>query len=64
MERYTLDLKLPIIVRLTEAPRCESEENEMFGRNIFLHTPSGVIIEINPEHDPLFKKKIHHNTIL
>lgn len=46
MERYTLDLKLPKIVRLVEAPRCESEEKDMFGRNVFLHTSTGGIVEI------------------
>ena len=46
MERYTLDLKLPKIVQLVEVPRCESEKEEMFGRNVFLHTPTGGVVEI------------------
>ena len=57
MERYRLDLKLPKIVRLYEVPRCEREEYGLIGRDIFLHTPSGIIVEIIEKQDILLDEK-------
>lgn len=51
MERYTPNLKLPKIVRITAAPRCESEEDDMIDRNVFMHTPTGAIVEVIPGED-------------
>ena len=47
MERYTINLQLPKILYLTTVPGCpKKEEERMMHREIFLHTPTGGVVEI------------------
>ena len=47
MERYTANLKLPKILSIHAVPGCsKSEEERMMARAIFLHTPTGGMVEI------------------
>ena len=47
MERYTANLKLPKIMSIHAVPECsKSEEERMMTREIFLHTPTGSVVEI------------------
>ena len=47
MERYTINLQLPKILYLTTVPGCpKREEERMIHREIFLHTPTGGVVEI------------------
>lgn len=57
MEQYTLKLKLPKIVQLTEATLRDSERFDMIGRNIFMHTPTGTIVEILHGSEFIFDKE-------
>ena len=45
MERYTLNLKLPKILCLSTLPSSEEEE-DFISRNVFMHSPTGGIVEI------------------
>ena len=57
MERYTENLRLPKILKLTTLPGCsESEEKEMMMRTIMLHTPTGGLVEIIPNQSVVEKK--------
>lgn len=58
MERYTENLRLPKILKLTTLPGCsESEEMEMIMRTIMLHTPTGGMVEIIPNQWNVEKKR-------
>lgn len=47
MERYTLNLGLPEILYLRTTPMCnKSDEEKMLHRSVFLHTPTGGVVEI------------------
>ena len=57
MERYTENLRLPKILKLTTLPGCsESEEMEMMMRTIMLHTPTGGLVEIIPNQSVVGKR--------
>ena len=47
MKRYTMNLRLPKILLLNTLPGCSRiEEDRMRKREIFLHTPTGGLVEI------------------
>ena len=47
MKRYTINLQLPKILLLTTVPgSTKREEEKMMCREIFLHTPTGGVVEI------------------
>lgn len=61
MERYTQNLSLPKILKLTTLPGCsESEEMEMIMRTIMLHTPTGGLVEIIPSQLYVAEKRYKH----
>ena len=61
MERYTENLRLPKILKLTTLPGCsESEELEMMMRTIMLHTPTGGLVEIIPSQQYVAEKRYKH----
>ncbi len=47
MERYTFTLNLPKILCVTTPPECSViDEKKMICRSIFLHTPTGGLVEV------------------
>ena len=58
MERYTFKLQLPKILYLRSLPGCpKKEEESMMHREIFLHTPTGGLVEIFTSEEYFIEEK-------